>query len=284
MVRKNCLKVISFLSPLFLFVLLVSPVHAAAPDGAGPWADTVAASSQGTTKAGLPIGPLRSDPTSTLGVAEDDTVEGHFFSLGFGGTITLGFDNGISSGVMVVEATNPGYPAEKAKVEVSPDGTTWTDAGTITQDGQVNKPETVGCVKFVRLTDVSNIDDFSDSTADAYDVDGVKALGDPCTPPPPTGGCSCDCNIKQSNVTNTSVVVSSKSNTGNNKASKNTGGNNTITTGDASSSVNVSVGGSTNTATCVPCPKPAGGTNVIISGNGAGSKNTVTITSIKKKF
>lgn len=156
-------------------------VFAAAPDGLGPWADTVISSTQGLTKNGLAVPAARSNPSAALGVAENDTVETHFFSLGFGGTITLGFDNGISSGVFVVEATNPGYPDEIASVEVSEDGTTWFPAGNLTRDGSVPLPDGVTCGRFVRVTDTSNPDDFQDGTADGYDVDGVQARGDLCT-------------------------------------------------------------------------------------------------------
>src|SRR5688572_1782667 len=110
-----------FLS-MFLFV---SSAFAAAPDGLGPWADTVISSSQGIMKNGAPVPAARSDNTAALGVAEENTVDTNFFSLGFGGNIILGFDNGISSGVFVVESTNPDYPLEQAAVEVSEDGITW---------------------------------------------------------------------------------------------------------------------------------------------------------------
>ena len=104
-----------------LFALFSSPVSAAAPDGFGPWADKVISTKQGLMKNGQPVPAIRSDASSALGVAENDTVEGHFYSLGFGGKITLGFKNGIKNGVVLVEATNPNYPHEKAKIEVSPD-------------------------------------------------------------------------------------------------------------------------------------------------------------------
>lgn len=165
---------------ILLLAALVTNTFAAAPDGNGPWADTVVSSSQGLTKAGLPVPAGRSDPTAALGVAENDTVEPHFFSLGFRGSITLGFDNGISSGIVVVEATNPDYPVETAQVEVSEDGNTWVIAGNVERDGEVSVPSTVGCARFVRVTDTSNPDDFQEGTADAYDVDGVSAQGENC--------------------------------------------------------------------------------------------------------
>lgn len=277
-------KLLPLLLASFLFLLVVTPSFAAAPDGLGPWADSVISSSQGLTKGGGAVPAARSNPLAALGVAENDTVDSHFFSLGFGGKITLGFDNGISSGVIVVEATNPGYPAEKAKVEVSADGSTWYDAGTISQDGQVNKPAQVGCAKYVKLTDVSNPSDFPESTADGYDVDGVQAVGDVCQPvtPTPTPCCNGCSTVTQTNTTTITNVISSNANTGKTKANKNTGGSNIIVTGDSSSNVSVTNTGSTNTATSTGCYNGSS-ISVTISGNGAGSTNTVTINNGKVK-
>lgn len=265
---------------IVLTVVYVSPAMAAAPDGAGPWADNVVSASQGLTKGGLAVPVVRSDQNSALGVAEDDTAEGHFYSLGFGGSIVLGFDNGISSGVFVVEATGPTLLTESAKVEVSENGTTWVNAGQVTQDGTVSKPDSITCAKYVRLTDISNPSEFPDS-ADGYDVDGVKATGDTCVPPTPTptpGNCGgtgcCDTNITQINKSVVGVNVVSNANTGNNKTSGNTG-NTTITTKKATSTVTVGVGGNTNIANAGCCKD--GETNITIKDNGAGSKNTVKI-------
>lgn len=180
----NIIKKLRFLLLLVcLFFLLSSNVSAAAPDGAGPWADTVVSTTQGLMKNGSAVPVIRSNPNSALGVAENNTVEGNFYSLGFGGNLVLGLDNGISSGIIVVEATNPNYPNEKATVEVSENGSTWVIAGTVSQDGYVTKPSSVSCARFVRLTDVSDSNSFSDETADGYDVDGVKATGNACYPP-----------------------------------------------------------------------------------------------------
>lgn len=190
-----------FVSVLFcsLFIFPIGYLTAGAPDGNGPWADAVVSSAQGNTKGGQPVSivnPLRSNPQAAVGPAELDYNDTSFFSLGFGGSIVLRFDNGVRDGVLVVETTNvePVYPVEKVNVEVSPDGTTWTSAGVVSQDGQVSMPETVSCVNYVRLTDASDPNDFSEDTADAYDVDGVQALnaescgGDSGPTPTPTQG------------------------------------------------------------------------------------------------
>jgi hypothetical protein len=180
----------TYITGLVLSSLMAFAPHvfAAAPDGLGPWADTVFSSNQGLQKNGQPVATVRSDPTAALGVAENTPlVDSTFYSLGFGGNIVLGFDNGISTGAMVVEATiEPGYPDETAKVEMSEDGTTWVMAGNVVQGGAVNIPETLTCAKYVRITDTSDASIMPDDVADGYDVDGVKATGDPCTPTTPT--------------------------------------------------------------------------------------------------
>jgi hypothetical protein len=178
----NIFKKLLILAPFISLLFFGVTVFAAAPDGAGPWADSVVSTSQGLMKDGGAVPAIRSNGASMLGVAENDTVEGNFYSLGFGGNIVLGFDNGISSGAMVVEATNPGYPGEHANVEMSEDGTTWVMAGSITQDGTVDIPDQLTCARFIRVTDTSNTADFSDDTADGFDVDGVQAQGDVCSP------------------------------------------------------------------------------------------------------
>ncbi len=281
---KDCLNktlIISALTVLPLF--LVTPAFAAAPDGAGPWADTVVTTAQGLQKNGSAVLPVRSDPTSALGVAEQTNAEGTFYSLGFGGSITLGFVNGIQGGSMIFESTNMPYPIETAKVEFSSNGTTWVNAGSVSQTGTVKQPQGVSCAKFVRITDTSDKSLF-EPTADGYDVDGVKALGDPCTPPT-GGGCNCGCsNISQSNNSNITNTVTTNSNTGGNNSNGNTGGSTSITTGGTTTDVSVSVGGSTNTASnnCCNGDSQGGGNNVTISNNGAGSTNIVTITNGKK--
>src|SRR3954468_20063048 len=119
-----------------LALALAGVAQGAAPDGAGPWADSVVRAQQGTAG---PLGflPGRSDPQNAVGPAEsppgnDDPIpDGTFFSLGFGGTITLGFDNpicnrsGYALDIGVVETTREPYPPEIVNVYVSNNGTTF---------------------------------------------------------------------------------------------------------------------------------------------------------------
>ena len=269
-------------------LVFTQSVSAAAPDGSGPWADAVTSFSQGLAKDGSAIPPLRSDPASALGVAEDDTTEGHFVSLGFGGVLTLRFDNPVRSGVLVFEATNPNYPVEKATVSVSADGVSWTSAGSISQDGQVALPQGVTCAKYVKITDTSAKEDFVEGSADAYDVDGVKALGtEPCssttptpTPTPTPGGCGPDTYVTitgngagsvnkviKTSSNSTSVVVGASSKvkntvktkavSGKNTAKNNTGGGVTVTSGTSSSvtTIGTVLGGTSVSVTnsCCSC-------------------------------
>lgn len=162
---------------------------AATPDGSGPWADTVVAADQGPRADGTPVIATRSDPTSALGVAEATDAEGTFFALGFGGEITLGFENNICNapgpdvGLRLVETTREPYPQELVDVYVSADGTSWALAAEdVDKDAQVSLPDSINVARYVRLVDVSNPDDFAGrpTVADGYDVDGVKALNTNC--------------------------------------------------------------------------------------------------------
>src|SRR3954447_18077226 len=119
-----------------LALALAGVAQGAAPDGAGPCADFVVSATQGTAGA-LGFLPGRSDPQNAVGPAEsppgnDDPIpDGTFFSLGFGGFITLGFDNpicntpGADFDIDVVEITKEEYPPEVADVYVSSDGSTF---------------------------------------------------------------------------------------------------------------------------------------------------------------
>lgn len=166
---------------LFLITIItVSQADAAAPDGSGPWADTVVSTSQGLDKSGDSIPAIRSDASQALGVAEETEPDGTFYSLGFGGSITLGFDTPFNSQVIVIETTRTDeyYPKETALVEVSADNVNWITAGTVTQNGEVAFPEDIDCAAYIRITDTSDPSIFQDATADGYDVDGVKTLGE----------------------------------------------------------------------------------------------------------
>lgn len=95
-----------------------------------------------------------------------------------------------------------------------------------------------------------------------------------------------ECNVSQKNTTSILTEIESSASTGGNTANGNTGADVTIDTGNATSTVGVSVEGGSNTATNPCCcqsngcdSQPAEQT-ALISGNGESSINSVTL---KKK-
>ncbi|MGB3608562.1 T9SS type A sorting domain-containing protein, partial [Psychroserpens sp.] len=140
----------------------------------------------GNLKNGGPITDTnRTDPSKALGAPQDDNTL-NFVSLGYGGTITIGFDgavlNGEGNDIAVLEttfnnATFDQYP-ESAMVEVSQDGENYYMIGTDVTNafGEFDisdATETLAFIRFVRLTDTTPAD--SQST-DGYDLDGIVAL------------------------------------------------------------------------------------------------------------
>ena len=89
---------------------------------------------------------------------------------------------------------------------------------------------------------------------------------------------SCTSIVSQSNSLIVGVNADVSANTGGNTANGNTGGDVTIGTGDATSTVGVVVGGSTNTAQLPDCCVCVTSLDVIIDGNGKKSTNTTTVT------
>ena len=187
--KKNLFSFFLSLVVSFVMVAVLLPqvsYAATADESSGPWADSVFDYSPGDQKNGSPVSSDRQDSTQALGPAETtgseyDTFSGiPFVSLGFGGEITLEFENSIVNedgpDLMIYEVTGGrSYPDEMIKVEVSVDGFDWTTlADSATRDAELDLGD-LSCVHYVRLTDVSYPDDFN-STADGYDVDAVKAL------------------------------------------------------------------------------------------------------------
>ena len=122
-------------------------------------------------------------PQTTGTPSDSGFPTGSFFSLGFtNGNIVVGFAspffNQPGDDLQVFEVTGGGYPDEIVKVEVGPTaGGPWTvvAAGAIRDESIDIGAAGVLSAQFVRLTDVSNIALF-EPTADAYDVDAVKAF------------------------------------------------------------------------------------------------------------
>ncbi len=142
----------------------------------------------------------RSNPFNALGFADNfdnGSAPIGFYTLGFGGTITLEMSGPIcntngSAPDLTIYETSYGSPScgsypEKARVEVSQDGCKWvdlTESGPICQNASLD----LGCLswaKYVRITDVSNSSSFG-SGADGFDVDAVEGIGG-CSEPTETG-------------------------------------------------------------------------------------------------
>lgn len=161
------------------------------------WADSVEGSNQAKRNNGDDItNPDRLDPSNALGAA-DWTAGGDtgFFSLGFGGWITVLFDKFVpdvdGDDISIHEATNgDDYPEEMATVEVSQDGSTWFSVGT---SSNMDDPSTrvsyfdfastgLAWIKYVRVTDTTN-GELHDEEADGFDLDAVDATQELCEEP-----------------------------------------------------------------------------------------------------
>jgi uncharacterized repeat protein (TIGR01451 family) len=128
----------------------------------------------------------RTDPTKALGPAQDDDSM-NFVSLGFGGSIILGFDNYLLNGpgddLEVIETTynNSSCDTYKEYIEAyaSKDGENWVSVGgPDCQEDESRFNFDLGPIewaKYIKLVDTSDADDFGGS-GDGYDIDGVRAL------------------------------------------------------------------------------------------------------------
>src|SRR3954471_3194454 len=190
-------------------LVAVGVASAGSPDGAaGPWADSVVQYTPGLNAVGTAVLAERSDPNAALGVPEaktgnDDPIPtGTFVSLGYGGSITLGFETatcikpGSALSIEVREITKEPYPPETAEVAVSADNVNYVIAGTISRDATLPVPAGVTEVRYVRLVDHSDTSMLTTKGAadDGFDIDGVQVLDTVgCAPPAPkptTTACS----------------------------------------------------------------------------------------------
>lgn len=150
------------------------------------WASLVSAHNQGNRKDGSDVLPGRSSPFSSLGVADWDgnvNAVNKFFSLGFGGSIVLRFDNPIElrEGVdlWVHESTGGNrntYPLERAEVAVSTNGVDFTVIGNAvsTGSGVTGLNIEIEGVRFVRLVDTTQASIHA-ADADGFDLDAISA-------------------------------------------------------------------------------------------------------------
>lgn len=139
---------------------------------------------QGTTKSGGVIIADKTHPLRALGAPERGESGYDFVSLGYGGSIILGFDGSVPNedgdDLEIVETTYGDYTTcesfpEYADVYVSVNGSDWHFAKTVCKyDGFVDISD-AGTFEYINYVKIVNNNTLS-TTVDAYDVDGVVAL------------------------------------------------------------------------------------------------------------
>jgi predicted ribosomally synthesized peptide with SipW-like signal peptide len=154
------------------------------------YADTVVSSAQALRKNGTAVLPERSNASSSLGAPQSSglpsdpaVAAGTFFSLGFGGSIIVRFDDnyivdGPGNDLQVWEVTGGVYPDELIALEASQDGVTYFPIGSgLTRDAVTDLGLSgLSWARYIKLTDISNPASFSDLTADGFDLDAFSAL------------------------------------------------------------------------------------------------------------
>lgn len=123
------------------------------------------------------------DSDTDMGEQNGNSLTVNFTSLGFGGSITLQFDQPFGRGEGVdleIFETSYNTPAcdswqELADVFISQDGCSWIQvADNQCQNFGIELPDAMPWALFVRIVDASPAGAFSPN-ADGYDVDGVRA-------------------------------------------------------------------------------------------------------------
>lgn len=147
------------------------------------WASEVIGSVQGLRKDGSAVLPERSDPTDALGAPDSPQPQVNFYSLGFGGWVTLGFGypiyNGPGDDIVTEEVTWGSYPLEQADVFGMQDGMQYF-AGVVTNNLGSDGTDSVGLPDPKTSFDAVMLFDTTDpaahtATADGFDLDAVAA-------------------------------------------------------------------------------------------------------------
>ena len=169
----------------------LNPIPAALSNA---FAGGVESFTQGLTKGGNAVPAARSNPNNALG-APQGTDAVNFVALGFGGSITLSFDYVVfekpGDDIQLIETSygNPScsnYP-ETARIEVSLDNETYYMVeGEFCQDQSIDVASAgLAQFRYIRITDASPMSSTRfNSSADAYDVDGVLVLQPGCNDMP----------------------------------------------------------------------------------------------------
>jgi hypothetical protein len=164
------------------------------------WVDEVTESDQGVKGNGDSVNEDRSATSSVLGTPDATTdPDSGFYSLGEDGTITVKFDEYVvdqqeqhdGGDISVHEVTNnrDGY-VEKAEVELSEDGSMWSDPIAIDNQNPngvsyVDMANASGAnldyVRYVRITDSTDLS--NDDSGDGFDIDAVDGVYGECEKP-----------------------------------------------------------------------------------------------------
>lgn len=146
---------------------VVTAALIAAASAASANAAVVYASSVVSAKQKGFVAPSRSNPVAATG-AED----GNFYSLGFGGSIVLGFSSLVSGVGSVFEVTNLPRDTyiESAIFSVSLDGNSWTTLGEYSN--QVSSLYSATPFLFLKVVDTSPV--IAGHGRDGYDIDAIS--------------------------------------------------------------------------------------------------------------
>jgi len=144
---------------------------------------------QGKCSNGADVAAIRSNPANALGAIKPiipGTV--NFFSLGFGGDITVAFSGPVANGpgddIRVGEVTwgyNCSTYPETVDVFASQDGVSYIYLGSSCMTGSFDLGP-LSWAQFIKIVDVSDPSMFP-SGADGYDVSGVECLNGPAQDP-----------------------------------------------------------------------------------------------------
>jgi hypothetical protein len=151
-------------------------------------------SNQAKLKNGDPVSSARSAPENAWGAPDSNYPLQSFYSLGFGGSLSLTFPTFITGVLTVSEVTWGSYPSETAEVYVSRDGSDWAPLGvadnSASGDIRPSSFQLNECYQYVKIVDTTDSSLFeSRQDADAFDVDAVCASLN-CEEETAWGGCS----------------------------------------------------------------------------------------------
>lgn len=140
-----------------------------------------------------PIPLQRQDPDNAVGAPQESDIDFgetagntssvNYYSLGFGGSITLvfaqPFGQGEGTDLIIFETTYNTPPCsqwpELADVFISQDGCNWIQvADDACQNIEIELPDNMPWALYVRIEDASNSANFNGAD-DGYDVDGIRA-------------------------------------------------------------------------------------------------------------